>query len=240
MALKHRLDRFISIKTGIPKRDVRYLLSQKRIEVDGQHPDSIHDIVDQFSHIALDGKVIQNQQRIYLMMHKPVGIVSATKDARHRTVIDTLNDRQDFLNQATIASLHIVGRLDLNTSGLLLLTNDSQWSSALMSPDKKVAKVYDVRVKDTISDGSIKAFEEGMYFAFEDVSTQPALLEKYDQTSARITLTEGKYHQIKRMFGRFRNQVLSLHRWKIGHIELDTSLKPGDLRTLTQEEIRLN
>lgn len=237
---QHRLDRFISRETGIPKRHVRLLLAQKRITVNHHVSTDTHELVDQFSTIHLDGKILQDIKPIYMMLHKPKGVVSATQDAQHTTVIDTLrSDTSLALTQEVLDSLHIVGRLDLNSSGLLLLTNDSHWSKRLMSPDNKVKKVYEVGVQYPISDACIHAFSAGIYFSFEDITTQPAILEKLSDTLARVTLTEGKYHQIKRMFGRFRNPVLSLHRTDIGAIHLDKEMKEGAARYLKKEEYAL-
>ena len=241
-ANKHRLDRFISLKTGIPKNKVRALLAQKRIRVNNKIAQNVHDLIDQFSLVSLDENLLQNRKPIYLMMHKPKGIISATKDDKHRTVIDLLRESNELLiTQDELATLHIVGRLDLNSSGLLLLTNDSAWSKRLMSPEHKVKKVYDVTVENPISNACIEAFSEGMYFPFEDVMTKPATLEKLSETLARVTLIEGKYHQIKRMFGRFRNPVLELHRIKIGKFEMGSEsgseLKSGEVRALTKEEV---
>lgn len=235
-ANKHRLDRFISRTTGIPKNDVRLLVAQKRVLVNGESATSVHTLVDQFSVVCLDGKNIQNRKPIYLMMHKPKGVISATKDDLHRTVIDILHESNSlWLSQDDINELHIVGRLDLNSSGLLLLTNDSDWSKRLMSPENKVEKVYEVTVEHPISDECITAFSAGMYFPFEDITTKPAKLERLSENVASVTLTEGKYHQIKRMFGRFRNPVLELHRTEIGKLELD--LEPNMFRKLNAFEL---
>lgn len=233
-ANKHRLDRFISLKTGIPKNDVRLLLAQKRVRVNNEIADNAQRLVDQFSLISLDEKILQNKKPIYLMMHKPKGVISATKDNQHQTVIDLLRESAELqITQDEIEELHIVGCLDLNSSGLLLLTNDSAWSKQLMSPEQKVEKVYQVTVEKPISNECIEAFAAGMYFPFEDITTKPAKLERLSDTLAKVTLTEGKYHQIKRMFGRFRNPVLSLHRVKIGNYDLDSEIKPGEIRFLT-------
>jgi|TARA_R110000850_G_scaffold15019_2_gene47335 16S rRNA pseudouridine516 synthase len=232
---KHRLDRFISLKTGIPKNDVRSLLAQKRVRVNNQIADNVRLLIDRFTVVSLDGKCLQNRKPLYLMMHKPTGVISATKDHQHRTVIDLLRESSEpTITQDELEELHIVGRLDLNSSGLLLLTNDSAWSKRLMSPDQKVEKVYEVIVEHPISDECIEAFSLGMYFPFEDITTKPAKLERLSDTLARVTLTEGKYHQIKRMFGRFRNPVLGLHRVKIGNFELGSDIKPGESRILTR------
>ena len=236
-ANKHRLDRYLSIRTGIPKKDVRLLLAQKRVSVDGVIAENIHDIVGPFSLVILDGKILQQRKRLYLMMHKPVGVVSATKDDQHRTVIDLLRERNDLsITEDEINELHIVGRLDLNSSGLLLLTNDSEWSNRLMSPEQKVLKVYEVDVEKPITDDCITAFAEGIYFPYENITTKPAILEKLSDTVARVSLTEGKYHQIKRMFGRFRNPVLALHRIKIGEFSLDSSLQAGETTELVKPQ----
>ena len=127
--------------------------------------------------------------------------------------------------------------MDLNSSGLLLLTNHGEWSRSLTSPEKKVSKVYEVRVEKPVNEECIRAFAEGIYFPFEDITTLPAGLEKLSDTLVRVSLMEGKYHQIKRMFGRFRNPVLALHRVSIGSLQLDSELQPGDSRELTADEI---
>jgi 16S rRNA pseudouridine516 synthase len=229
---KHRLDRFISAKTATPKSNVRLMLAQKRIRVDGQLATDLSQPIDQFSHVVLDGNVLQNNSRRYIMMNKPIGVVSATKDEQHKTVMDLLCEED-------AADLHIVGRLDLNSSGLLLLTNDGDWSRALMSPENKVAKVYEVTVEHPITNECIQAFANGMYFSYEDITTKPAKLERISECIARVTLEEGRYHQIKRMFGRFRNPVLALHRVSIGEIKLDDGLAPGEYRVLRENEINL-
>jgi 16S rRNA pseudouridine516 synthase len=227
---KHRLDRFISAKTATPKSNVRLMLAQKRIRVDGQLATDLSQPIDQFSHVALDGSVLQNNSRKYIMINKPVGVVSATKDEQHKTVMDLLCEED-------ATDLHIVGRLDLNSSGLLLLTNDGEWSRALMSPENKVSKVYEVTLENPITQNYIQAFAEGMYFSYEDITTKPAQLERISECIARVTLEEGRYHQIKRMFGRFRNPVLALHRVSIGEIKLDDGLATGEYRALDQNEV---
>ena len=227
---KARLDRFVATRLGINRRDVRVMLAKQRITVDGEFASRINQVIDQFSAVCVDGESLQDNHPVYLMMNKPVGVVSATKDDQHKTVIDLLNTDE-------YADLHIVGRLDLNSSGLLLLTNHGEWSRSLTSPEKKVSKVYEVRVEKPVNEECIRAFAEGIYFPFEDITTLPAGLEKLSDTLVRVSLMEGKYHQIKRMFGRFRNPVLALHRVSIGSLQLDSELQPGDSRELTADEI---
>ncbi len=229
-----RLDRLLSDLCSINRKNVRLILAQKRVFVDGQLASDIDQIVDQFSFVVMDDEVLQANQPHYIMLHKPVGVVCATKDDKHKTVIDLLNGQ---FTQEVIESLHIVGRLDLNTSGLVLLTNDSRWSERLTSPEHKVAKCYQVTLANPITPDYISAFAQGMYFDFEKITTQPAKLSITSEFEAHVTLTEGRYHQIKRMFGRFRNPVVALHRNSIGQLSLDESLSCGESRVLTSDEV---
>ena len=225
-----RLDRFIATHTGVAQSEVRVLLAQHRIWVDGAPATAINQLVDEFTHVRCDEKILQSKTPVYMMLHKPVGVVSATRDDKHKTVIDLL-DRQDR------QQLHIVGRLDYNTSGLLLLTNDGRWSRALTEPTQKVAKRYCVTLENALTDDYIHAFAQGMYFSQEGIITRPATLTILSDYVAEVTLVEGRYHQIKRMFGRMHNRVLALHRTSIGNLPLDASLSPGQSRELTQEEV---
>lgn len=230
---KSRLDRFLSVKTGTPKGDIRLLLAQKRVQVDGRVATDAQQVIDQFSHIALDGEILQSNIRRYVMLNKPVGVVSATKDDQHTTALDLLSEYNN--GEFYAPDLHIVGRLDLNSSGLLLLTNDGEWSRYLMSPENKVAKVYEVTVENPITDECIQAFNDGIYFPFEGITTKPAKLECISECVGRVTLEEGRYHQIKRMFGRFRNPVLALHRVAIGEFELKDELGSGEARAILND-----
>ena len=220
-----RLDRFISEKCQINRKKVRLLLAQKRVMVDGVIATDIDQPINKFSHISLDNQIIQDHQALYIMLNKPVGVVCATKDEQHKTVIDLLDES---LTDDEKSSLHIVGRLDLNTSGLVLLTNDSRWSEQLTSPKSKVPKHYLVTLQYPLSEEYIPAFSAGMYFAFENITTKPVVLKIISQYQAQVILTEGRYHQIKRMFGRFNNPVIALHRTSIGDYVLDESLKEGE------------
>ncbi|MEH6467371.1 MAG: pseudouridine synthase [Porticoccus sp.] len=225
-----RLDRFLSIHMGINRRDVRSILAQGRVLVDGNIATEINQVIGEFSHVLLDGRVLQDKTPSYVMMNKPVGVVSATKDERHKTVIDLLEgpDRHH---------LHIVGRLDFNSSGLLLLTNDGRWSRQLTTPKNNISKLYRVTLDKPVTEDYIKTFAEGMYFPFEDITTRPAKLHIISDYVAEVSLMEGRYHQIKRMFGRFDNEVLTLHRIAIGNVSLDPSLLPGQSRELTDGEV---
>lgn len=225
-----RIDRFISRQLEVNRRDVKRMLAEKRIMIDGETACDAEYVISAFSHITCDGRVLQNNTPKYIMLNKSVGVVSATKDTQHPTVVD-------LLDPTSSSDLHIVGRLDLNSSGLLLLTNDSRWSRRLMEPSHKVPKVYRVTLENPLTPEYISAFAEGMYFGYEDITTQPAMLKIMSEYVAEVSLIEGRYHQIKRMFGRFRNPVLALHRVSIGSLSLDPDLKSGESRFLRADEV---
>jgi len=225
-----RIDKFMADHLNVSRKSIRLLIAQQRITIDGEFAHSVEQIVNTFSVIALNDKIIQENPRYYIMLHKPVGVVCATKDEQHKTVIDLINE--PFKNE-----LHIVGRLDLTTSGLVLLTNDSRWSEALTKPKQKVDKHYQVTLANKLTTDYIDAFAKGVYFAFEDITTLPAQLIIVDDYHADVILQEGKYHQIKRMFGRFQNPVIGLHRSQIGNIVLDDTLKCQQYRLLSKEEV---
>jgi 16S rRNA pseudouridine516 synthase len=223
------------------------MLAQKRIVVDGCIANDIGQKIDKFSKITLDGDTLQDNQALYIMLNKPIGVVSATTDKLHKTVIDLLEEQDAFFYGLSEEkeSLHIVGRLDLNTSGLLLLTNDSRWSERLTSPEHKVEKCYRVTLDNPLTDDYVDAFAAGMYFSFENITTKPAKFkilankttDQGNEYIAEVKLTEGRYHQIKRMFGRFRNPVIGLHRESIGNLKLDQKLIEGESRLLTNDEV---
>lgn len=226
-----RLDRFLSNLPRFSRKDVRFVLVGKRIKVDGLIVSDPHHDVREFSRVECDDEVLQaGKPARYFMLNKPTGCVSATQDPQHPTVLDLLNepDPQD---------LHIAGRLDFNTTGLMLLTNDGVWSRRLTQPQTKIAKVYYVETEQVIEDSYVQKFAEGFYFAFEDLTTQPAELTLLGPRSARLSIVEGRYHQVKRMFGHFDNKVLRLHRERMGPLHLDPDLAPGQYRRLTAAEI---
>ena len=228
-----RVDRFLSNLPRYNRQQVRLLLVEKRVRIDGKVVSDPHSEVLEFSRVEVDQEVLQTGKPArYFMLHKPPGCVSATRDPEHPTVLDLINepDKED---------LHIAGRLDFNTTGLMLITNDGSWSRRLTQPATKLPKVYYVETEQDIGAEYALKFTEGLYFAFEDLTTQPAELVLLGPKSARLSIVEGRYHQIKRMFGHFDNKVLRLHRERMGPLELDNALKPGEYRELRTEEIQL-
>jgi 16S rRNA pseudouridine516 synthase len=228
-----RVDRFLSNLPCFNRKQVRLLLVEKRVRIDGQTVCDPHADVREFSRVEVDDEVLQAGKPLrHFMLHKPAGCVSATRDPQHRTVLDLIAepDKDD---------LHIAGRLDFNTTGLMLITNDGSWSRRLTQPQTKLAKVYYVETEQDIGPEYAIKFREGLYFAFEDLTTQPAGLELLGPKSARLSIVEGRYHQVKRMFGHFNNKVTRLHRERMGPLVLDNALKPGEYRPLSDAEIEL-
>ena len=227
-----RVDRFLSNLPRFNRKQVRLLLVGRRVTVDGVAVSDPHHEVREFSQVCVDDEVLQTGKSArYFMLHKPQGCVSATSDPQHPTVLDLLDEPDTH-------DLHIAGRLDFNTTGLMLITNDGQWSRRLTQPQTKLPKVYLVETEQVIGPEYAVTFKAGLYFAFEDLTTQPAELELLGPTTARLGIIEGRYHQVKRMFGHFNNKVIGLHRERMGPLVLDAALAPGEYRALTDDEIR--
>jgi len=165
------------------------------------------------------------------MLHKPEGVICANEDSEHPTVLDLINEPKKY-------SLQIVGRLDKDTTGLVLLTDDGQWNHQVTSPNKACAKTYLVRLKHPLKGDEVEQFNDGLLLKSETKKTRPATLIINDEFHATLSISEGRYHQVKRMFGAVGNRVETLHRQSIGAINLDPELTPGDYRPLTDDEIK--
>ena len=223
-----KLSRFLYHHTSHGKNDVRRILAAGRVTVDGKvERDSQSDIGD-FTQVTLDDLVLRDTSAVYLMLNKPAGYLSATVDDEHRTVMELID---------TPETLHIAGRLDRASTGLLILTNDGKWSRRLTEPKEGVPKVYEVTTAEPITAETVMRFQQGIYFAYEDLTTQPAELQILSAQRAQITIYEGRYHQVKRMFHAVGNRITSLHRLSMGAIQLDPQLTAGQYRNLTQQEI---
>jgi 16S rRNA pseudouridine516 synthase len=225
-----KLDRLIAKHRSLGRSEAHRLIAAGRVKVDGvinlvnQHE------IDRFTRVELDAELVQQPERaLYLMMNKPGGVVSATIDAEHQTVIDLIDDPDKH-------TLHIAGRLDRWSTGLLLLTNDGRWSKQLMDAGSKVPKIYLVETEAPIPSAAVAAFERGFHFADEDITTLPAELVLLGERRARVTLHEGRHHQIKRMFGRVGCFVTALHREAIGGLNLPGDLVLGQWRLLEPTE----
>ena len=220
-----KLEDFIAKRLGIGRRAARDRILEGRIRVDGRPERERGRDISRFERVEWRDECLQEgRTRLYLMLHKPAGVLSATSDPVHPTVLDLI-DHPDR------ASLHLAGRLDRSSTGLILLSNDGNWSAALSHPEAGVEKVYRVETDRPIPPEAVSRFAEGFYFSTEGIKTRPARLEINGECLARVTLQEGRYHQIKRMFHRIDGlRLLSLHRESIGPYRLPGDLAPGEWR----------
>ncbi|GGG55879.1 pseudouridine synthase [Paenibacillus radicis (ex Gao et al. 2016)] len=241
MAKKMRLDKLLA-HTGYGSRsEIKKLVKQGVIQVDGKTAkDSGLTVDPEQQEIKVDGEIVVYREFIYLMLNKPPGVISATEDRRERTVIDLLEiDDQ-------VREPFPVGRLDKDTVGLLLLTNDGQLAHELLSPRKHVPKTYEARVEGDVGTSDQEAFTAGVTLD-DGYVTMPAELvingkEQTDNgivSSISLTITEGKFHQVKRMFESVGKKVVHLKRISMGPLALDEQLEEGSYRELTEEELEL-
>ncbi len=226
-----RLDRFIAKQRSVSERSAREWIVAERVSINGKPTRRHGEEVSRFDKITFDNNVLQpGSERLYFMLNKPKGILSATKDDQHTTVIDLLDHPEK-------ASLHLAGRLDRSSTGLMILTNDGSWSDRLTQPDSKVAKSYLVETDRPVPEEAVALFEAGFEFPTEGITTRPAQLLLLGPCRARVIIHEGRYHQIKRMFHRINEiRLVSLHRESIGEIRLPDDLAPGEFRALTNCE----
>lgn len=227
-----RLDRFLSHGTGLSRAQVKKLLHADTITVDGIPVRDAGLLVTAANLITLDGAVLEWPRARYLMLHKPAGYVCASADPSHPPVTD-------LIGQPWAAGLHAAGRLDADTTGLVLLTSEGAWSHALTSPRRQCFKTYLVTARHPLAADLPARFAAGLQLNGEDSPTLPARLELLDSYTARLSIREGRYHQVKRMFAACGNRVEALHRESIGSIVLDPALQPGQWRELTSAEIRM-
>jgi len=216
---------------GIGRREVRALMARGVVEVNGVVVLNGRAEVGEFDRVVLRGETLQDRRAVYVMLHKPAGYVSATVDDEHPTVMELIGDA--FGDE----ELHMAGRLDRASTGLLLLTNDGDWSRRLTLPQEGHGKVYLVETAEPISAETAEAFARGIYFGYEDITTGPAELQILGERRGRLTIYEGKYHQVKRMFHAVGNRVVSLHRERVAHITLDPQLAVGEWRELSEDEL---
>jgi 16S rRNA pseudouridine516 synthase len=227
-----RLDKLLASTGRWSRREVKSLVKEGRVLVDGVPAAAPEQKLDPaLSRVLVDGEEPDIRQYTYVMLHKPPGVLSATEDARQETVLDLLPP--DLRRRG----LFPVGRLDKDSEGLLLLTNDGDLAHRLLSPKKHVDKVYCIRTDRPLTAEDAAAFAAGIVLA-DGTACRPAGLEVLgDGTEALVTLHEGKFHQIKRMIASRSAAVCRLKRLSMGTLVLDASLKPGEFRLLTGEEV---
>ena len=230
-----RLDKYLSDMGAGTRSELKKEIRRSGVSVDGAVVTDPGFSVSQSSHIIFRGSVIAYEEFVYYMLNKPAGIISASEDDRESTVVDLIPEpkRRD---------LFPVGRLDRDTEGLLIITNDGALSHRLLSPKHHVDKVYYARVSGILTDSDIGLFRDGLVLT-DGLECLPADLKILsvsddDYTSeAEVTIREGKFHQIKRMFSSIGAEVLYLRRLSMGPVDLDPGLAPGESRRLTSAEI---
>lgn len=226
-----RLDKFLSQQLGVSRALVLRELRNKRVTVDGEIVKTGSMKISPEQRVEFDGNVLdQITGPRYFMLNKPQGYVCSTDDPDHPTVLY-------FLEEPVAYKLHAAGRLDIDTTGLVLMTDDGQWSHRITSPRHHCEKTYLVTLEHPLADDTAAQFEAGVQLHNEDSLTKPAQLEKIEDCLVRLTLSEGRYHQVKRMFAAVGNRVVALHRERIGEIVMDEDLEPGQYRQLTEQEV---
>lgn len=225
-----RLDKFLSDCTDMSRKEIKELIKKKQVSVGGEIVTRPETQVDDTSEVAVSGEAVSYRKYVYLVLNKPQGYVSATEDRDYPTVCDLVAESYGHFN------VFPAGRLDIDTEGLLILTNDGGFAHDIMSPKKNVYKRYFARLDKAVEDKDIEEFKKGM--EFKDFTAKPAKLEITNTSNeAYVEIAEGKFHQVKRMFERVGKTVTCLKRVSIGGLVLPDDLKLGDVREMTLEEI---
>ena len=224
-----RLDRFVSQAAGISRSQARSLIQRGRVSVSGEPARNAARQVAAGERVEHAGAELVLAQPAYLMLNKPRGLLSATSDSQQATVLS-------LLPPELAARVHLVGRLDKETSGLLLLTDDGAWSHQITSPRHACRKTYLVELAEPLVAEAEQRLAQGLVLRSEQRPTRPATLQRLDATHVRITVSEGRYHQVRRMFAALGNRVVDLRRESIGGLVLDASLDPGQWRELSPRE----
>ena len=249
MAQNTRIDKLFSALGIMSRSECKKAVKQGKIAVNGVIAKSSDDKCDPDNDvISLDGRSVDTRLTVYYMMNKPAGVITAADDPRCETVMDYVSDKR--------ADLAPVGRLDKDTTGFLLITNDGQLNHRLLSPRYHVPKTYAALIDGVLSDDEITRLETGLDIG-DDKPTLPAVVEIPENDKlpngltdrlegpvpahcqvVNLTITEGRFHQVKRMFEAVGKQVILLHRQSFGPVELDCALKEGQLRELTEDELK--
>ncbi|ALS31885.1 16S rRNA pseudouridine516 synthase [Pseudoalteromonas translucida KMM 520] len=227
-----RLDKFISHLAELPRSKARASIKRQAALVNGEIVTAFDFQIKQQDKVVFQGEQLVFLGKRYFMLNKPVGYVSANSDELHKTVFD-------LIDEPNMSDFHVAGRLDIDTTGLVILTNDGDWSHKITSPKNNKFKTYLVETQEPITDESLEALRKGVQLHNEKDLTRPAKAERLANYGLRLSICEGKYHQVKRMLAAVDNKVVELHREQIGNIKLDENLAAGEYRLLTVEEIKL-
>ena len=226
-----RLDKLLSECGVASRKEIRQLIRSGRVSVDGAAAASPEMKLDPYKAlVCLDGTIIEYAKYHYYMMNKPAGVLSATDDGRQKTVLDLVTPEMRKIG------LFPVGRLDKDTTGLLLLTNDGEFAHRVISPRSGIVKVYHARTEAPVDEADITAFKEGLTLG-DGTKCLPAGLKLLPDGSCLVEVMEGKYHQVKRMLSSRGKPVTELKRLSIGGLKLDKALLPGSFRALEENEL---
>ncbi|MEI8705661.1 16S rRNA pseudouridine(516) synthase RsuA [Pseudoalteromonas sp. B62] len=227
-----RLDKFISHLAEMPRTQARASIKRKEVSVNGEIITSHNFQLSQQDEVLHQGTPLVFLGKRYYMLNKPVGYVCANSDELHKTVFD-------LLDEPNMSDFHVAGRLDIDTTGLVIITNDGDWSHKITSPKSNKFKTYLVETQEPITDEALEQLRTGVMLHNEKDLTRPAIAERLANYGLRLSISEGKYHQVKRMLYAVDNKVVELHREKIAGIKLDENLASGEYRLLTADEIKL-
>ena len=227
-----RLDKFISHLAEIPRTQARASIKRKEVSVNGEVITSHNFQLAQQDEVLHQGTPLVFLGKRYYMLNKPVGYVCANSDELHKTVFD-------LLDEPNMNDFHVAGRLDIDTTGLVIITNDGDWSHKITSPKSNKFKTYLVETQEPITDEALEQLRTGVMLHNEKDLTRPAIAERLANYGLRLSISEGKYHQVKRMLYAVDNKVVELHREQIAGITLDENLASGEYRLLTTQEIKL-
>ena len=229
-----RIDKLLSNSGFGSRKEVKILLKSKAVEVNGETVrDPKFHVDEKLDQVSVGGESVVYREFIYLMMNKPPGVISATEDRFDETVIDLLSEEEQRFEPFP------VGRLDKDTEGLLLITNDGKLAHELLSPKKHVDKTYYAKIDSPVTEEDAVAFKKGVVLddGYETKPAQLRILRSGDESEIELTITEGKFHQVKRMFESVGKQVVFLKRLSMGPLSLDESLASGEYRELSEKEL---
>lgn len=226
-----RIDKIISEQTNYSRKEIKKMISHGLVLVNDISVQKAEDKFDEENiRIKLNGNELEIRKHIYLILNKPKGFVSATEDREQKTVLDLVPEKYKT------RVLFPAGRLDKDTTGLMLITDDGEFSHNILSPRKHVKKEYEVTLDNPVTDEMVEGFREGV--KLNDGECKSAILEKTGEYTANVTITEGRYHQIKRMFGCYGAKVIELNRICMGNLYLPKDLGLGEIKEASEEDLK--
>ncbi len=231
-----RLDKILASQGTLSRRDVKDLIKKGLVTVNGKVvKDSSQKIDENSDVVTVNGDEVILKKHIYIMMNKPQGVISASDGKDEKTVVDLVPDA------LFRKGLFPAGRLDKDTTGFVLITDDGDFAHKILSPKNHIFKTYIAGLEHDLTDNDVKMLENGITLGDGTVlkEAKVEIMQTGDTPFVKIMICEGKYHQVKRMFAAAGNKVVSLHRSKMGNLELDSTLKPGECREITPEELVL-